>query len=436
MILTLAAALLGCNGDVPVDTPTPTVTTPAPVQPPDTVPEEGPPVVEAYLAGRFDTLPAYEGAADVSGAAMLVKYLNGTTGVSVALSGLTPSTEHSVHVHVWPCASLAGGHYKLDPGIEDTVAENEIWPNVTTDAEGNGTSWLSVDHWTRGDALSVIVHDPVTNDKLACTDLLPSTSVGSRASGSFAPFADYQEIDQAISGTAEVVMSSTTTTVSVNVQGLDDASSYSAHVHALPCDVLYAGGHYKIDPSIDVADAANELWPEVVPSGGVAQDTLNHPTHALREDAQSIVIHRDGPKVACADLTRESYIGLRTYGEIANLPGADARGIVVGGSALMHRRMDGITVVELDVTGLPPNAEHPVHVHDKPCDVAEGGAHYFIDPAGPEGVENEIWPNVVANASGAGSRTLAVEHLARAEAQSLVIHDGADNARLACVDLY
>jgi Cu/Zn superoxide dismutase len=200
--------------------------------------------------------------------------------------------------------------------------------------------------------------------------------------------------------------------------------------------VLYASGHYKLDPTIDVTDEYNELWPEILPAGGIVSTSLTHPTHALREDAQAVVLHRGTPKVACADLTRESYVGLKTSGTFYNLADADTKGLTVSGTAELYRRFDGTTVVEVDLTGLPPSAEHPVHVHDKPCDVEYGGGHYVIDAAGPEGEDNEIWPSVTANANGAGSRAIAVSHLARADAQSLVVHDGADAARLACVDLY
>ena len=428
-------ALMGCPDPGEVDPTPPLTPTPIPAPPVEVIPDEGPAMVEAYLAGRFETLAAFQGLADVSGSALLVKNLDGSTDVSVALSGLTPSETHSVHVHVWPCAYLAGGHYKLDPAVEETLAENEMWPDVTADELGNGTSTLSVDHWTRGDALAVVVHDPATNDKMACADLAPAATVGGLASGTFAPFADYEKIDSTITGTAEATLSSTTSSVTVSLQGLDDTASYAAHVHQQPCDVLYGSGHYKKDPTVEETDVLNEIWPEILPVGGSASVTVSEPAHALREDAQAVVLHRDGPKVACADLTRQGYVGLRTSGSFYNTPDADARGLTVGGSATIHRRIDGTTVVEVQLSGLPPGAEHPVHVHTLPCDVEGGGGHYIVDPLLPEGETNELWPSVTADAAGSGSRAIAVTAMARADAQSVVVHDGADNTKLACADL-
>jgi hypothetical protein len=46
---------------------------------------------------------------------------------------------------------------------------------------------------------------------------------------------------------------------------------YMAHVHASPCALNTADGHYKIDPTNTATVEANELWPAL--SGRAVDDS-------------------------------------------------------------------------------------------------------------------------------------------------------------------
>lgn len=429
-------AAVGCTGAMEeYDTTTPPGTQPAP--PVDTLPPDGPPVVEAYLGGSFATLPAFSGLASVYGAVQMVRNLDGTASLTVSATGLAPGVEHSAHVHTWPCAYEAGGHYLVDPATPDAGEANELWMTLTPDPDGNATYTKSIATGVRGDALAVVIHDPASGDKLACADLLPEQTVGAGAEGGIYPFAYYEPIDESIGGNARVTMGSSTT-VELSVNGLTPTETYAAHVHVLPCDVTNAGGHYKLDPSVTDTLVDNEIWPTItVGPDGSATATLTVSGHTLREDGAAVVLHRtsapDAPKVACADLGRTGYLQRTTYGTFTLL--GTGAGSTVGGSATIDRRMDGVTVVEVELRGLTPDSEYPVHVHELPCQVLDGGGHYLIDPSLPDGDEaNEIWANVVGGPNGTGTRAVGVSHLARAEAQSVVVHS-ADGTRLACADL-
>lgn len=76
-------------------------------------------------------------------------------------------------------------------------------------------------------------------------------------------------------------------------------------------------------------------------------------------------------------------------------------------------------------------------LHARDCSTGDGGGHYEIDPAVEGAVEdNELWLSVSTDASGVGTAEVASPHLARAEAQSVVIHDNDEaGTRLACFDL-
>ncbi|MEQ1570974.1 MAG: hypothetical protein ABMA64_35420 [Myxococcota bacterium] len=431
----IALCAAGCAGGLVRGEDTGSTPT-APVGPGDVIPPEGAPLVGAYLGGAFSTLPAFDGVASVYGAAQLVRYLDGTAGLTLSVTGLTPATEHTAHVHTWPCEYEAGGHYLIDPAVLDGGEPNEVWASFTPDVDGNAAYEKSVDVGLRGDALSVVVHDPVTGDKLACADLLPEQTVGSTAEGTVSPFAYYEVIDETIAGSAKVTMS-TSTTVDLSLSGLTPTETYAAHVHVLPCDVTNAGGHYKLDPTVVETLPTNEIWPEIaVGADGSATASIRVASHALREDAASVVVHRtsapDAPKVACADLTRTGYLPSVTYGPFTALPGAPA---TPAGTGKLERRWDGATIATAELSGLTPGGAYPVHVHALPCGVADGGGHYLIDPATPDaGEANELWVELVADATGVAKRSVGITHLARAEAQSMVVHS-ADGTRLACADL-
>jgi FtsP/CotA-like multicopper oxidase with cupredoxin domain len=92
-------------------------------------------------------------------------------------------------------------------------------------------------------------------------------------------------------------------------------------------------------------------------------------------------------------------------------------------------------VASLELFNLEPDKTHTVHLHDAPCDVLDGGAHYYVDPAqSGVGEANELWVTLKANSGGYAKRAVGIPHVARADAQSFVVH-AEDGARLACIDL-
>lgn len=393
------------------------------------------------LVGSFAPLPDYADAT-AGGHAVLVRSDDSTT-VSVALVGLQPDTDYPAHVHQMPCAQLGGGHYKLDPSIEDTDESNEIWPTFTTDSDGNGMGTVTVDHRARGDALAVVVHDPnADNAKFLCADLTLNGATAPDLSGTFASFGAAAAGDETITGTAALSVGASGTTVTLMVTGLDPAAEYRSHVHALPCGVMDAGGHYKLDPSVEDTVETNELWPSLTPDeAGMASATYMN-DHMARMDAQSVVIHRvDGdetPKVACADLIADAYPSVvSSGGELMPFAIASERGYdALTASATLTRTPDGTTQVELTAGGLSAGETYPAHVHALPCAMMDAGGHYKLDTTnGETAEENEIWLPITADETGAAMSSASVTHVARADAQAIVIHDYEDSSKLACIDL-
>jgi hypothetical protein len=122
--------------------------------------------------------------------------------------------------------------------------------------------------------------------------------------GEFHSFAAGTGLD--IGGHAQMVRSANGyTQVTIHVSGLDPAVTYAAHVHAAPCAVGDADGHYQLDPA-GGATPPNEIWPGPLYANGAGMASGR--TVAEFEagpTAVSVVVHRPGPvpnKIACADL--------------------------------------------------------------------------------------------------------------------------------------
>jgi Cu/Zn superoxide dismutase len=396
------------------------------------------PVLRSILSGTFSPLAGFT---SIAGRAQMVRTLEDKTVVDVQIRGLTPGLAYTAHVHAASCAFQGGGHYKIDPAVLDALPENELYIEMTATADGIGATQVTYDHLTRGEALAIVIHNPADGAKMACADLVPDDDGAVEASGTIAPFAAAEAGDQGIGGSVTMMRDGTGTHVSLSLTGLTQALTYGAHIHAEPCAVTEGGGHYKMDPTVVDPVEANELWPAVsaIDAGGSMSSTLDSP-HRARYDAQSLVVHRvvdaaTKPKVACADLTRTSWPAVATTGTAQTMASGTSAGLTISGTATMSRTLAGITQVTLNASGLAASTDYAAHVHSLPCSVQDGGGHYKFDPSVADPVEtNEIWLKISTDASGAGTDSVWVNHTARGEAQSIVIHD-ADKNRLACYDL-
>jgi len=123
-----------------------------------------------------------------------------------------------------------------------------------------------------------------------------------------------------------------------------------------------------------------------------------------------------------------------TSGEFQTFATGLERDYNISGRVQMVRTSDSQTLTTVQAWGLAPGTAYPVHVHNAPCAVNNGGGHYQDVVGGLVDGVNEIWLGFTTNASGHGSRLAANDFIARPEAQSVVIHD-TDGARIACADL-
>ncbi|MFN0253566.1 MAG: hypothetical protein ACKV2T_42255 [Kofleriaceae bacterium] len=408
-------------------------------------PQPTDPVVRSVVGGSFRPLAAFTG---IEGRALLVRKLDNTSDISIALNGGTAGTNYVAHVHIAPCdfqivtppaVATATGHYMIDPAVIDVIEANELWVNPTTTATGMIVGAATFTHIPREEAISIVVHDPVMG-KMACADLVSDEAAETiDFAGTVASFPTAL-LDQGITGTVTATRRATSTAYNLTLAGLTAANNYEAHLHNQPCEVITGGGHYMIDPTVPPpAIQANEVWFTVPAASTTATLPITVPFGA-RTDAQSIVTHRlednagviTKVKVACGNLTRTTpFAPFETTATPRPLPAA--AGMNLSGTALMTRKFNGVTEVAVVMSGLAASTDYSAHVHNQPCSFEAGGAHYKFDPASTE-PSNEIVFALKANAEGEASDSTWSAKLATAEAHSIVVH-GTDGSRLACFDM-
>lgn len=193
----------GCSDDTgtTVETP-PTTMTPATMTPADTTTL---PTPAPGMSGDAFGLPGttdidaftYDEAAVPVGSTVDVESDDddGRTTVTLSVTGLAPDRDFGAHVHTRPCGpdpSDSGPHYQNDPDPAATPESpstdpayanpsNEVWLDITTDANGDARASSTVDWEFRDDqANSVVIHSQHTmtgpgvagtaGDRLACID--------------------------------------------------------------------------------------------------------------------------------------------------------------------------------------------------------------------------------------------------------------------------
>jgi len=258
------------------------------------------------------------------------------------------------------------------------------------------------------------------------------------SNGKVHTFASGSERGYDIRGKATMVrLPSGITIADLRVKGLSPNTTYGSHVHNQACDNGNGGGHYQHETGQgpDFVNDSNEIWLSFTSNAkGKGKSFAKH-EHIAREEAQSVVIHdTDGARIACADLSNLPQL---TNGKFETFTAGIERGYDIRGKAKMVRMPNGKTTANLLVKGLLPNTAYGSHVHNQACNNGNGGGHYQHEIGqGPDYVNdsNEIWLSFTSNARGKGKSFAKHEHIAREEAQSVVIHD-TDGTRIACADL-
>ena len=352
-----------------------------------------------------------------------------TSEVEIHVEGLNMDTRYAAHVHAATCAEGGGPHYLHNLEGED-VAENGLWPILDVNDQGMAHGAVSQDFSVRADARSVVIHEPESNERIACADLWSASGFG----GSLTATETGTELYEDIQGSVFVaVNTSGFSKAEVTVSGLSAGLTYGSHVHTGDCAGGGAGHYLQNTSGEDIA--ANGLWPIVnVNEWGHGWGWAQNPFEIRFADANSVVIHETGAsdRIACADLDTPFY-SFRSGPFTMTEAGESMYGEIYG-RALLWINGDGHSIARIHVNGLDANEEYPAHVHNAWCEIG-GGSHYLQDLNGADEDDNGLWPFVATDANGNGTGEEMEDFIVRPDARSIVIHEPGTGARLACADL-
>lgn len=168
-LLGASALVLTACGGAPQDTAAETET--------GATTEQNVQVSATYAEGGDGPAYTYDTAQVPAGANVEVSSnaADGATTTTLSVSGLLPNHTYGAHAHAKPCTPAAGDdagpHYQFNqdpvtPSVDPAFAnpENEIWLDVTTDANGAGEATSTVP-WTFPEdrrAASVVLHEEPT----------------------------------------------------------------------------------------------------------------------------------------------------------------------------------------------------------------------------------------------------------------------------------
>ncbi|MFI6093916.1 superoxide dismutase family protein [Lentzea sp. NPDC051213] len=179
----LAGGLAACSSEAPSSAPQPTAPAIKPVA--ETAVAAPAASGEQPKGLTYDAKRIPVGAQISTGSSVA----NGQTTVELKVAGLLPNTKYGSHVHTKPCGAKpadSGPHYQnekdpVSPSVDAKYAnaQNEIWLDFTTDAQGAATGTATVNwEFRQGEANAVIIHAThsstehgkagTAGDRLAC----------------------------------------------------------------------------------------------------------------------------------------------------------------------------------------------------------------------------------------------------------------------------
>jgi hypothetical protein len=419
--------------------------------------------------GMCDTWKSLDGVTKATGSASfytLKETSPAATFAELFVTGMTMdgskyTGQIIAHLHTGKCNSESAGHYKNTP-TDEVMESNELWFYITLD-NGDAISRTAAEFSLVSKAASsIVIHSPVDNTKMFCCDLTHDGS-GNASCDSFAP----------MSGVTDTISTSRATVMywemsrpiakgEINVQLIGSISKdivLTSHLHEKACSDENGGGHFKYNTTA-IPDPTNsdrnEIWWKTVTSGGSGFGTIEFDSVVTKtagygyvdpDDAKSIVLHANGVKAVCCDLSYSKYTPQKmVYSTPTTMNGkcekwetlsteSAATGSVNVVTKYRENTFGTLTVTKMEVeAGVPFTGQAMAHLHEKDC-ASGGGGHYKDLTTKNIDEPNEVWWYMTINKGSAVSRAGAPFILREESAKSVVIHSPVDNSKMFCCDL-
>ncbi len=349
------------------------------------------------------------GDSGLSGTVTFAELSNGNTTVVIDLSGTSSGNSHPAHIHMNTAAEGGGIAISLEP------------------VDGaSGTSTTIVSATDAGTAISysdLLMYDGYVNVHESASNLanvVAQGDIGQNAlTGDMMTYALDERSNSGVSGTATFYERlNNETLVVLELAGTPSDGEHPSHIHM---NTAAEGGGIVV--SLNSVDGATGLSKTNVTmldeaAGGTA---VTYSDLIAYDGYINVHLSADqlGVVVAQGDIGQNALTG-----ESVTYPLDERSSSGVSGEAIFYERMNGESLVELSLTGTPPEGMHPAHIHMNTA--AEGGG-IAISLTPVDGTTGSSFTQVAMFDESAGGEAITYEEL--------IAYDGYINVHLSAAEL-
>ncbi len=316
--------------------------------------------------------------AGASGTATVVENEDGTATVNIKLSG-TSSGSFPAHIHANSAAET--GDILIDLNAVDG-ATGESTTIITARNDGSAITFeqlLELDayinvHQSASDLGTLVAQGDIGINELTADSR--EYELGSAA-------------DAGISGTATIYKRvSGASLLAIDLEGTPEDGEHPAHIHL---NSAAEGGDIAISLNA-VAGTSGKSWTHIEEDHAGTAITYE----GLLELDGYINVHKSATELDV--LVAQGDIGINVLtGESKEFALHSVLVPTISGTATIHKRLSGASLLELELEGTPADGEHPAHIH---ANTAAEGGEIAISLNAVAGANGKSWTHIEADDAG------------------------------------
>lgn len=317
--------------------------------------------------------------ADVSGTATVVENEDGTATVNLKLSGTAAGT-FPAHIHANSAAETGGILIDLN-AVDGATGESTTIISATN--EGSAITYeqlLELDAYINVHQSASNLETIIAQGDIGVNELTADSREYELSSAS----------DASISGTATIYKRvSGASLLEIELEGTPEDGEHPAHIHL---NSAAEGGDIAISLNA-VAGASGKSWTHIE-----ADDAGTDVTYEdLLEMDAYINVHLSANQLDV--LVAQGDIGINVLtGESKEYALHSVLVPTISGTAIIHQRLSGASLLELELEGTPSDGEHPAHIH---ANTAAEGGDIAISLNAVAGASGKSWTHIEADDAGA-----------------------------------